>query len=241
MIELTWNAPVSEARMSRLIDVLSLRGDQQVLDVGCGCGEVLIRLSERCQVQGTGIDTSAEHITEARRRSQVRVPDSGLQFLEADARTFQFELGAFDLAMCLGATHAFAAGSDAYQNALEQMIPLVQTGGLLLIADGYLKQPAAPKYRILLGESIPDTMTHAANVATGEALGLVPLGAWTSSEEEWDDFEWAYQRIVERKARAFPGDQDLQTTLLRRRDWMQAYLKWGRATLGYGVYLFQKP
>ncbi|QDV21562.1 Demethylrebeccamycin-D-glucose O-methyltransferase [Gimesia panareensis] len=241
MIELLWNAPVSEVRMSAMLETLELREGQQVLDVGCGCGEILIRLTERYQTLGTGIDVSAEHIAEARRRMQDRVPASAVQFTHADIRSVPLEHNTFDLVLCLGATHAFATGRDAFRNALQQMIPLVPSGGSLLIADGYLKQPASPEYRALLGESLPDDMTHAANVSTGQQLGLTPLSAWTSSTAEWDDFEWTYQRIVERKAREQPDDQEQQTRLHRRREWIQAYLKWGRDTLGYGIYLFQKP
>ncbi|WP_417386818.1 SAM-dependent methyltransferase [Gimesia sp.] len=241
MIELLWNAPVSESRMTEILDVLELNAGQRVLDIGCGYGEVLIRLYEQYQITGTGIELSGEHIAEARRRKQGRVPDSQVEFIEADAGAFPFEQSSYALALCLGATHAFALGSDAYRNALARMIPLVESGGQLLIADGYLKQPAGPEYRALLGEAIPDEMTHAANVTTGQQLGLVPLAAWTSSEQEWDDFEWRYQRIVERKAREQPEDQGLQEKLQRRREWMQAYLQWGRDTLGYGLYLFQKP
>lgn len=241
MIELLWNAPVSESRMTEILDALELNAGQRVLDIGCGSGEILMRLYERYQIAGTGIDLCSEHIAEARRRMQGRVPDSEVEFIEADAGAFPFEQNTYALALCLGATHAFASGSDAYRNTIEQMIPLVEPGGLLLIADGYLKQPACPEYRALLGEAIPDEMTHAANVATGQHLGLIPLAAWTSSEQEWDDFEWTYQRIVERKAREQPDDQGLQEKLRRRREWIQAYLQWGRATLGYGLYLFQKP
>ncbi|EDL61030.1 SAM-dependent methyltransferase [Gimesia maris] len=241
MIELLWNAPVSESRMTEILAVLELNTGLRILDIGCGCGEVLIRLSERYQITGTGIDLSREHIDEARRRMRGRIPVSQIEFIEADGGAFPFKQNEYALALCLGATHAFASGSAAYRNAIERMIPLVQPGGLLLIADGYLKQPAGPEYRALLGEAIPDDMTHTANVATGQQLGLIPMAAWTSNEQEWDDFEWRYQRIVERKAREQPQDQGLQEKLRRRREWIQAYLQWGRATLGYGLYLFQKP
>jgi cyclopropane fatty-acyl-phospholipid synthase-like methyltransferase len=59
MLELLWNAPVSESKMSEIIEVLELRPDQSVLDVGCGCGEFLIRLHERFRIPGVGVDVSA--------------------------------------------------------------------------------------------------------------------------------------------------------------------------------------
>lgn len=239
MIELLWNAPVAEAKMSECLEALNLQPGHHVLDVGCGCGEVLIRLAEQYPIRGTGIDVSGDFVAEAQKRAVGRAAYSKIDFKVADAKTYSVEPASLNLVMCLGATHAFGLGSRAYRDAIEQMIPWVKPGGLLLVADGYMKQPAPPEYRKLLGETPPDEMTHAANVGTGIDLGLVPLADWTSSEEEWDDFEWTYQRIVVRNAVMNPHDSEALVKLSRRHEWIDAYLRWGRDTLGYGMYLFR--
>ena len=240
MIELLWNAPVSEQKMARCIETLGLHEEQHVLDVGCGCGEVLIRTFERYGIRGVGIESSAELVAEARKRSKGRVPETRVEFVEARAESYPVESVSLDLVMCMGATHAFGPGGDAFRNAIQQMKRLAFPNGMLLVADGYMKRPAAPGYRELLGDSMPDRMTHAANVAAGKELGLIPLAAWTSSGDEWDEFEWTYQRIIEQQAADAPNDENVITKLARRREWMDAYLKWGRDTLGYGTYLFRK-
>lgn len=241
MIKLLWNAPVSEPKMAQCIASLNLHSKQNVLDVGCGCGEVLIRVCEQYETHGTGIDSSAEHIEEAKQRLVGRATTSRVNLIEANAESFQFEPAAHHLVMCLGATHSFGPGGNAFQNSLKQMKRLAIPGGLLLVADGYMKQPATPDYRRLLGDSMPDELTHPVNVATGKKNGLIPLAAWTSSDDEWDDFEWSYQRIVEQQAVDQPNDKAIAEKLSRRREWMDAYLKWGRDTLGYGTYLFRTP
>lgn len=240
MIELPWNQPLSEAKLARVIAALPLEAGQRVLDVGCGAGEVLLRVHERHGVGGVGIDRSEEHLEEARRRAEGRVPESAVRFEVADASEFPVEPTSFELVMCLGSTHAFGLGPDAYENALRRMRPMVVPGGSILVAEGFARQPADPEYRQrCLGETTPDSMTHAANVETGRELGLVPLAAWTSTKDEWDEFEWSYQRIVEQRAADRPEDEGAQSRLRDRRDWMEAYLRWGRDTLGYGVYLFR--
>ena len=241
MLELLWNNPIGETEMTRYIDWLELLPDQSVIDIGCGSGELLIRLAERYQIRGTGIDVSLPHLDLARERASLRTRESIVEFVEADAHSYAVEPESLKLAVCVGSSHAFCLGPDAYSRSLEQMQSWIAPGGQILIGEGYLKQPASPEYRELLGESVPDEMTHAANVACGQKLGLIAQAAWTSSLEEWDDFEWGYQRIVEREAAANAEDAVLQKRLTQRREWMDAYLRWGRNTLGFGIYLFQKP
>lgn len=239
MIELLWNAPVSEERMRVYLDAVGAAAGGRVLDIGCGCGEALIRLCQATGSSGLGIDLSTDHIAEATRRAERCGVGDRVRFVAEDVASSSFRDAPYDAALCLGASHAFESGPSAYATAVSQLASLLKPGGKLLIAEGYLKRPAPPEYRRLLGESVPDEMTHASNVAVGVDAGLTPLGAWTSSPAEWDDFEWGYQRHVERAAMARPDDDAVQDRLSRRRAWMDAYLRWGRETLGYGTYLFQ--
>ncbi|QDU73440.1 Demethylrebeccamycin-D-glucose O-methyltransferase [Bremerella volcania] len=241
MIELLWNAPVSEAKMTRIIDSLNLSSRDYVLDVGCGCGEVLMRSVQRYGCRGVGIDVSAPHVEEAKRRLKERASGLDVQFLAVDVKQYETGLQRFDLVMCLGASHAFAPGAQAFEQALAQMKAMVVPGGQILIADGYLKQTKPPSYCEFIGDELPNGQTHEAMVQFGRQANLIPLGAWTSSEDEWDDFEWGYQRLIEQKASQALHDEQLLNKRTQRRQWMEAYLKWGRDTLGYGTYLFQRP
>ena len=63
----------------------------------------------------------------------------------------------------------------------------------------------------------------------------------TASQDEWDDYEWKYCRSIERYAREQLDDPDNPWMLERIRRWRDGYLRWGRDTLGFGVYLFQGP
>jgi cyclopropane fatty-acyl-phospholipid synthase-like methyltransferase len=165
-----WNNPISEQKFDRIAGALELSPDDRVLDVGCGNGEMLIRLVERYGLQGVGIDSFEEAIQEARRRAALRVSNSDLEWAAVDAQTWQAEPESFDLAMCIGSTHAFGLGVGAYERAIQNLNPLVRCGGAMLLGEGFMRAPVNSEYRKILGEFPPDGMTNHGNVAAASRL-----------------------------------------------------------------------
>jgi SAM-dependent methyltransferase len=229
--------PVSLAKWNRVISVADPKPGEHVLDVGAGNCEMLIRLAEAYGVAGTAIEVSPDQLAEARRRSAGRVGPETLTLIEEDARVALARLGAgaFDMALCVGATHALGGLTPAL-TALRQA---VRPGGHLLIGEGYWKAKPCPEYLAALQAEESEMQSHWQNVAAGEALGLVPLWACTASEDDWDEYEWLYSSSVERYCAEHPEDPDRDVMLARIRSWRQTYLKWGRDTLGFALYLFQ--
>ena len=86
-----WN-PADYARNSRgqfgwawsVLERLGLRGDEHVLDVGCGDGKVTVEIAKRTTGDVIGIDQSADMIELARRTWAVA--HRNLSFLVADAQ-----------------------------------------------------------------------------------------------------------------------------------------------------------
>lgn len=69
---LSAEVPIYGAGRRRLIELLSLREGDQVLDLGCGTGLNLSQLQQRVGPSGhiVGIDRSAQMLAQARRRAQ---------------------------------------------------------------------------------------------------------------------------------------------------------------------------
>lgn len=230
-----WNSPISEERFEAMARRLDLARGDRVLDVGCGTGEMLMRLAERYGILGVGIDRSRESIQKARSNSATRFRDAPIEWIDGDAA--QFEGSGFDAALCVGATHAFGMGADAFGLALDGLSKRVKPGGLLLVGEAAMKRRAPAEYRRLLKGFPPDSMTHASNVETVLKHGLQLVTSWSSTDAEWDAFEYAHQAAAEAAARAHPNDRQAQEKLDFRREWIEAYELWGRNTLGFVVYL----
>lgn len=239
---MVFNNPISSEKAERLLRLLELESSSRVLDAGCGQGEFLVRVLETFGSSGLGIDVDEPTLEKARSaaKSRLKQPER-CEFRHADLTKTELEPDTFDLAICLGATHAFGMGEDAFPNTVRELTRLVHSGGRILIGEGYWKQNPAPEYLELLGEPVGIYRSHAENVAFGEQAGLRPLHASVSSDDEWDDFEWEHRRGVERELDLHPKDSKTGQELERIRRWSEGYLRWGRSTMGFGFYLFEKP
>lgn len=107
----TWHAadyaPHSDLQAAMFDEVLAhlvLRGDEQVLDLGCGDGKLTVRIAERLPGGAAlGVDASADMVAHAQASfGAPRQPN--LRFEVADARQLPYR-AAFDLLVSFNALH----------------------------------------------------------------------------------------------------------------------------------------
>jgi len=237
-----FNSPVSPQKAATLIALLDLPAQASVLDIGCGKGEWLLQVLEAYpEARGLGLDQQAEHIAAAKDRQNGRVSAERCSFETADIQQRNSPAQAFDLLLCIGASQAFATGQAAYPALLQNTLHLLRPGGIALIGEGFWQQAPARDYLELIGEPCGIYHNHAENIAVAQALGFTTLYATTSNQDEWDHFEWSHQLRVEKALVQSPQDPAALAHSLHRRQWMAGYLRWGRDTMGFGLYLFQAP
>jgi len=228
--------PVESSALDACLERLALEPGDRVIDIGCGKGEMLIRLAERFGVTGVGLDVNPEFLRlakeEAERRAVGRVT-----FHLSDANSHEPPSGTFTAAICFGSTHALGD----YKSAPGLLAKWVKPGGRLLIGEGYWRQKPDPEYLHLLGADGTEHGNHNDNIVAGVNAGLLPLFDRTSSVAEWDAYEDLYAQSVESYLDAKAQDPDTETMRQRIRTWRSGYLRWGRDTLGFGTYIFRKP
>ena len=152
-----------------------------LLDVGCGTGWWLRHLRERGREPGSllGVDV------QARRVEQARLAVPGARIEVADARRLPFADGCVAVVTMLLLLSSLR-DRDAMVAALEQGLRVLQPGGLLLIWDVRVANPAnratvTPPWRRLAG-------------AAGEPVALRPITL----------NPWLARRLGRRTASAYP-------------------------------------
>src|SRR5713226_2335853 len=97
---------------------------ERVLDVGCGCGQTSLELAERVGPSGSvlGIDISQPMLARARERQNER-GITNLEFVHADAQTYQCERERFDLIFSRFGVMFFADPVAAFANLGKMLRP----------------------------------------------------------------------------------------------------------------------
>jgi ubiquinone/menaquinone biosynthesis C-methylase UbiE len=236
-----FNRPISEQKVNLLISILNVKSTGKVIDIGCGDGEFLARVQKSSGAECLGLDIDPSCIKRAKHKAQQQNLAEKLCFQLADVQEAQLDKNIFELAICIGSTHAFGQGKVAYSNALRQMRELVKPNGLILVGEGYWKQKPDQEYLDFIGEPVGVYNNHEENIQLAESLGLTPLDATISNQDEWDHFEWCFKMKAQRAVIAEPDNEKAIKKLNGVQKWNKYYRKFGRTTMGFGFYLFMKP
>ncbi len=228
--------PTSLEKLARLVTLLRLPTDAQVVDIACGKGEFLIHLAEAYGARGLGVDISPFYIAEAQRRLKARAASADISFTRMNGADFKPDAPhRLDLASCIGGSWIFGG----HAHTLEALIRMVKPGGWVVVGEPYWRQEPSGEYLEALACAREDLGSHASNAEAGEQRGAELVYAIVSSKDDWDRYEGLQWFATAEYARAHPDDPDLAELAERVSKAKSAYLRWGRDTLGWAIYMFR--
>lgn len=226
--------PLSSEALDRVLDLAAIPQGASVLDIGCGKGELLLRLARRGAGACIGVEASPYTAAEARERAGS---EPRITLVEQDAATYTAPEGSYDFTACVGASWIFSG----HRGTLRALSAWTRPGGIVLVGEPFWRTSPDPRYLALQSLTEEQFGTHASNAADGRDAGLLLLYATAASGSDWDWYEGQQWRAAEEWSRENPEDSDVPELLRMVRENSDAYLKWGRDSLGFALYLFRKP
>jgi SAM-dependent methyltransferase len=207
---------MSEAAVDEAIAALPLPQQARVLDIGCGSGEMLLRVLQRhAGAHGQGVDLDADAIREARRRAGT-LP---VRFEVRDAATLEEP---FDAVISVAASHAHG-GFPAALEAVRRLGPVV------LYGDGFWQRPPSLEFLAALGGATVDELPDFAGLRDAVSdPGFDLVRAWVAAEDDWAHYEETLAANAERH-----GTPDTLAYAQRIRD--RRALPGGTDTLGFAL------
>ncbi len=229
--------PSSMEKLEQLVSLVPLAPDARVLEIATGKGEFIIRLAERYGMGGVGVDLSPYHLADAREKHRKRAPDARLVFLEMDGAEYEPEKPeSFNLAACIGASWIYGG----HRGTLKALEAMAAPESWIVVGEPYWRHDPEGEYLEALGQEPGSFGTHSQNAQTGREFGLELVYTLASSQDDWDRYEGLQWYAAEVWAGGHLQDPDVEEVLRRVRQGKAAYLRWGRETLGWAIYVFKK-
>jgi cyclopropane fatty-acyl-phospholipid synthase-like methyltransferase len=218
-----FDSPLSEEHARRLVRALALAPGRHVLDLGCGRGELLLRIvAAHPASTGTGVDPRRGALERARSAAAERGLLDRVELVEDDVTAFD---GHGDLVLCVAASHAWGGATAA----LRELRGRVERGGRVLFADGFWQRPAGADARRRFGElPVLDGLLQVARSAGFEVDHAEP-----STLDEWDAFEEGVRRRLEQAE----DPEARLAAVARERDYREGY----RGVLGFAWLVLSAP
>lgn len=224
-------APLTGESVRRLLDHAIRRGDERLLDLGCGGAAWLIHaLAAHPRVTAEGVDISAPALARAE-KAATGVRDR-LVLHQRDATEYT-SADPFDVVLSVGASYVFGGLLPTLRAASEHLAP----GGHVIVGDGFWERPPSPDAVEMLGDL--DDLATIVDRVTGD--GWTPVYGHISTRGELDDYEWSWTGSLASWALDHPGDPDSAEALVvastHRDEWLGTY----RSAFGFVTLVLRGP
>lgn len=218
--------PVTDRKLRLLNDYCDVRAGLRVIDAGCGKAWIMRQWADKHDITGVGLELNPHFVRFAREAATARGTAGKLEFVEGPALDYKFEVGSFDVGICLGAT--FALGG--FVATLDWLATAVRPGGTIVVGDITLRhRPPHP-----IDERLPHDALDTIGVV--ERHGAEVSATISASEADFERYISHHRHSTLAWARENPQHPDHADVLKRSRDEWRYYLRVVRPYLGWTIY-----
>ncbi|MFO1541398.1 MAG: SAM-dependent methyltransferase, partial [Chloroflexota bacterium] len=226
--------PLDDADLDAVLADLPVEPASRVLDIGCGKGELLVRLAAR-GASGVGIDHNPWHLRDARARAAKAGVTGRLDWDRADARAARIA-DPFHVVASIGASGALG-GAGAAPGALAA---LVRPGGHVLIGEGFWRAAPDPADAAAFGIGPDEMLPLAATLARMTGAGLALAAVHEATDAAWERYETGYAAAIDDWAAAHPADPERHAFLERASVMRATWAAWRRDAMGFAVAVLRR-
>lgn len=235
-------SPISAERLDALVEHVALGPGDHVLEVGCGKGDLLVRLLHRWPAAtAEGFDRNPWFLADARAAAATAGPDVArrVSFIETDLAAALIADRGAAMTIAFGGTGVYEGDQAA---TVRGLATATRPGGSVLFGDGlWIREPLASglaSFGMALDELAGGVDGFA---ALGIAAGLEVVGIEVVSDAEWDAYEAAYAASIVAWAAAHPDDPEREAFLARSAVMAESYRTWRRDAFGFAIGRFRVP
>ena len=222
--------PSSPEKMIRIGEILRLQPESQVIDFGCGFGEVLALWGEHFGISGVGVDIREYACQRARQRITKANLDERIEIICANGAKYSVDQHAFDVVICTGASFIW----DDFSGALRELSSAVHKEGKNVIGEPYwLADEIPPVYR----QQMKEVHSEFELLRRMRAEGLELEYLVRASSDDWDRYEAGNWDGLVRWIEENPNHPDREEVVEHLRQSQDEYLQYGRQYLGWAIYV----
>lgn len=221
--------PISVEKLVLLGERLRLGPGSRVLDIASGRGGPALVLGRTFGCSVEGIEVAPEFHAAAVERAAAEGLDDRLSFRLADASAEALEPGAYDAALCLGATFVYGGLGPT----LDALRPSVGPQGHVVVGEPYWRTSPPPDdndERDASYRSLDDTVTSI------ESHGMSVVSLIDASRDDWDRYETLHWRSVEEWLAVNEDDPDAAEVRSLHEGSKGRYLRYRRDSLGWAIF-----
>jgi hypothetical protein len=231
--------PTSAEKILLLGEQLGLDGTSRVLDIAGGRGGPALLLAREFGCRITSVELSAEFAAVARARALEAGLAPLIEVVESDAKDFPIEEGAYDAALCLGASFAF----DGLVPTVEALARAVGRGRPIAVGEPFWREWPLPADVPVSDAAIgaEDFVPLPLTVERFESAGVEVVSLIASSQDDWDRYESLHWLTLDEWLAANPDHPQAEEFRARGRQSRDRYLRWRRDLLDWAIFVCRVP